>query len=438
MLEFAQGHELMKEAEALRSQLGWEVDKFEQSDGALPYDSPTPMESSRTTIGATTTTSILQPSDEVKQSALDNNLRVAAEEGNLVSVELLLRRGANPNAGTEVAVLKGHKRVLEVLFDKGAEPNLDAHTWKLLKLFKCWDMIEVLLLRGANPPSRESLMFHAASASQQSIVEILLRHTNPVMAITGAAIEGDEEAVKRILQSNRDTYQGVESEKRAPTIWTELRKVALEKAARFGHVEVVKLLLEEGADPNDGFENAASHGNIEILKLLLERGADTKGDQVGIFFAALWGDKPSVELLVESGASIDAGLAGSIEGKNGEIATYLDQLGAILPSAARGVELHAPTLEELKMERYLVEALADRKEDLKYYGLSILSDIQISEYVTQNHRSSVCLGIYGPKANTRVIVKLRHAIPGSHPLDSLKWEVQRLNEVWTLQKAHGL
>jgi len=82
---------------------------------------------------------------------------------------------------------------------------------------------------------------------------------------------------------------------------------------RGGHLEVVKLLLEHGADPNvknrDGktpLHNAASEGHLEVVKLLLERGADpnVKDDDgnTPLHNAAWRGHLEVVKLLLEHGA----------------------------------------------------------------------------------------------------------------------------------------
>jgi ankyrin repeat protein/uncharacterized glyoxalase superfamily protein PhnB len=60
---------------------------------------------------------------------------------------------------------------------------------------------------------------------------------------------------------------------------------ALHEAAKRGHVEVVRLLLQHGADPNarEAGDNtyplhwAAAHGQIEILRALLDAGGDVHG-----------------------------------------------------------------------------------------------------------------------------------------------------------------
>ena len=52
-------------------------------------------------------------------------------------------------------------------------------------------------------------------------------------------------------------------------------------AAYFGHVEIVKLLLERGANPNaknnigrTPLHYAAQEGCVDVVRVLLERGAD--------------------------------------------------------------------------------------------------------------------------------------------------------------------
>ena len=56
---------------------------------------------------------------------------------------------------------------------------------------------------------------------------------------------------------------------------------SLHAAAREGHIEIVRLLLENGADPNFELDShitplhmAAAFGQTAIVKLLLENGAD--------------------------------------------------------------------------------------------------------------------------------------------------------------------
>jgi ankyrin repeat protein len=59
-------------------------------------------------------------------------------------------------------------------------------------------------------------------------------------------------------------------------------------ASSRGHVEVIRILLEQGADPtakaNDGqtpFHIASSSGHVEVIRILLDQGADPAGQDRG-------------------------------------------------------------------------------------------------------------------------------------------------------------
>ena len=65
-------------------------------------------------------------------------------------------------------------------------------------------------------------------------------------------------------------------------------------AARYGDLETVKLLIENGADINakdeDGYTvlmHASFNGYLEIVKYLIEKGANVNEDKDGV--TALWG-----------------------------------------------------------------------------------------------------------------------------------------------------
>ena len=103
--------------------------------------------------------------------------------------------------------------------------------------------------------------------------EITLPATlTPEEALMFAAEFGRKDIVEWLIEkagadvNAKDRYGG----------WT-----ALEKAARYGHTEIVTLLIKAGADVNfkdeDGWtvlEKAAEEGYTKIVQLLIEAGAD--------------------------------------------------------------------------------------------------------------------------------------------------------------------
>lgn len=92
----------------------------------------------------------------------------------------------------------------------------------------------------------------------------------------------------------------------------------LHLAAFFNQPDIVKILMEHGADVNAVAENpsrvqalhsAAACGSIEIVKILLEHGADVNACQQGgwtaLQSAAKQGNLEMVELLLNHGADPD-------------------------------------------------------------------------------------------------------------------------------------
>lgn len=138
----------------------------------------------------------------------------------------------------------------------------------------------------ANPGLRDvqhalarELGFASWATLKAAITRSKVATQTPLQSLLEAAGKGDVERVKSVL----DVHPGIINE-REELPGTFGKRTALHYG--IDHAAVVRLLLERGADPNvrdDGDDAmplhfAAEHQDLEVIKLLVEHGADTVGD----------------------------------------------------------------------------------------------------------------------------------------------------------------
>lgn len=194
------------------------------------------------------------------------------------------------------------------------------------------------------------LLMLSASASAQDAGDELRR----------AAGAGDVAKVKELLDKGTDVNAA-----------NRYGGTALAFACDKGHLEVVKLLLDRGANPEaeDTFYKAkpvtwaAQRGHLEVVKLLLDRGAALDPQ---LLMMGIYGEQPEVvKLALErlkpgEGALSDA-LAAAEQVGNAQVVDLLKAAGA-KPPAPANFEVDAATLQSYEGtyegERGLVMTLA--------------------------------------------------------------------------------
>ncbi len=246
-------------------------------------------------------------------------LMFAAQQGDAESARILVGTGARVNDAQPktaltplmIASAMGHTKAVDVLLDNGADPNLaDASGYTSLhRVVRDSDY-------GINLASSDAV---------STIVKSLLKHgANPNARLN----QDKEKAAEEIRKGNVATY-----EKRAAVTVTEIilrGATPLLLAAEVNNLDVIKALVEAGADPLIGTEQgttplimAAGAGTdvqreraleerataVETAKFLVEHGADVNAaGQYGwtaLHAAAYQGMNDLIEYLVSKGAKID-------------------------------------------------------------------------------------------------------------------------------------
>jgi len=282
------------------------------------------------------------------------------------------------------AASAGHTDIVRLLIAHGADVNAQSSTGNTPLMYACAggheEVVRVLLEAGANVEvhneNGHTPLMEAASAGHCGVAKILLEfgagintHSNEFKesALTLACYKGHLEMVRFLLEAGADQEHK-----------TDEMHTALMEASMDGHVEVARLLLDSGAQvnmPADSFESpltlAACGGHVELAMLLLERGANIEevNDEgyTPLMEASREGHEEMVALLLSQGADINAQTEETQEtaltlaccGGFLEVADFLIKAGADLELGASTPLMEASQEGHLELVRYLLEARAD-------------------------------------------------------------------------------
>jgi len=188
-------------------------------------------------------------------------------------------------------------------------------TKKLMEAIRAGDKagLEALLraepdLLGFAAPNGSSVMLLAAYYGHPELAEGFVRHGAKADVFEASAL-GDLETVRRLVGGDRNLVNAFAKDGFYP----------LGLAAFFGHRAIVEFLLKNGADVKTAARNAqkvtALHGavarrDLQIVKMLLDAGADPNARQERGFAplhdAAANGHAALVDLLLQHGARAGA------------------------------------------------------------------------------------------------------------------------------------
>lgn len=236
-------------------------------------------------------------------------------EGIQAVVWLLLETGANPNTNNGLPARHGYRSALS----GAVGVNNPAVT-------------SLLLRYGADPDDDESL-YHAAQHTDNACLRVLLGHGATVAgtnAFAAAITPGNAEGVRLFIEAGGDP--GRPQRGTADGRLTDRALAPLPLAVPNCGVDVVEPMLVAGADPNargtdhrSCVQRAARAGNQDVVRLLLRYGADDDSTEVDNFVGAcLRADRGAVAQLLSVSPGLPRRLTPEDIGAIADAAEYRD------------------------------------------------------------------------------------------------------------------
>lgn len=239
----------------------------------------------------------------------------ASYKGHLEIVKYLISKGADMDFAfndRSTALIwasdKGHLEIVKVLVENGADLNKKSGgifgDTALIRASKkgYFEIIKVLVEGGADVNIRNSYDEIALECSAtDEIWDYLEDKTNDInltKALCNFIERNNLGKVKYLVEKRGADINGENGE-------------PLRQASRYGHLEMVKYLVEHGANVNakDNYNNvalavASECGLLEVVKYLLANGAIIDG--YVLYRTALGGKVEVMKLLIENGADINS------------------------------------------------------------------------------------------------------------------------------------
>ena len=259
-------------------------------------------------------------------------LHLASQAGSAAVVQALLKAGADVTARTtttgvtplHLAAATGNADVVKLLLDAGADANARDAEWGQTPLIYAAapnraGAIRVLLARGADPRvttktidiAKQSALDRAASERQRKVLEAAVpKGQQPTASQIQAAMQASRELFASGTIPPPDTKEGAAANDRNapgaannfdpeeinPPVATKGGLTALLHAARQGHLDAARALLDGGApidqpgagDGTSPLLMAVINGQFDMAMFFIERGANPNLAAGGNGATPLW------------------------------------------------------------------------------------------------------------------------------------------------------
>ena len=254
-------------------------------------------------------------------------LMIAAAAGQNDVIRFLIEKGAAVNAKKDFgytalmsSIINNQTETAGLLIEKGAEVNA---------LTSINETPMSLVIEKCNTQLLNLLIEQGAAINFQTKVD-----QKPLLI---AATKGCEDVLGILIENGIDIEQANEADS----------TTALMKAAKFGHYESVKFLLENGAQinkknrqGNSAIMFAVQYGHLDIMQMLLEKGADINDKNIlgftPLLYALDYHQTEIVEYLIENGAEVNVQTKNELtpikivkKDKDSLMVAYLVEHGAI-------------------------------------------------------------------------------------------------------------